>query len=635
MSLPSLSRLRLGERKEEDTGVWARYRDSDYFRTRADGSPNPDYVQAPGDNDWTEADRRERRVDPIDFDHFSEGDWVWRATPEPNGQGGNGFNYNPENYWRALVHSKGQDPMTRGDVSEEAIRDLAAGRPNPGGERQPLPRASAAALARLLRDRQERLAEEERRRPQEAAERLQQLMQNLFETYTIAQMRLAFVHESTRRAEADGEEQDLYRWLQGAADAAGVVAAQAAARAEAARAEAAEAARAAEAAEAAEAARAAAAAGPSAAAGPQAQLGDGFDPTGLDSARLIQLAAADPYETWLRAYIQNSILTIERGLTIDQAPVWLRPIYSSQSEARNVFTVRWSKLASTPDSEVGARFGTFAASLRVREDAPLGAALGYMRRVVAGNDDRVLDSLLLENLVDALQTHHGTYDGVAEALAGPDRDRVLLEDHQRRQALLDLIRQWRGRAPLSSSPGSRMFEVQLVGVGGTPDREGASYQAWEIRIACHDQLMRWLVDNAAGTESTREVDSLSAYVNGTVGELPPRQSFGRLGGLGDQIPREFYWRKCYSRMRGMLTTVVKLAHTYACGRDAACAAGVYFPEFDPAREEPPGPLTRSGALPGSGDQRWDSIEAHAKLWYGLSRAAQEAAFVAWGRPARG
>ena len=145
MSLPNLGGLRLAEPAAE-TGEWYLFKKE----------PLNDLL---ADRKITEDDVEDQSVDPISLEPLlkegeegEEGEterWVWKATPKDGGQGRRenlpeeegvrdppnaaerGLNYDPVNYFRALLEKNGIDPTTRFDVPPEAIRTLARGPPNP------------------------------------------------------------------------------------------------------------------------------------------------------------------------------------------------------------------------------------------------------------------------------------------------------------------------------------------------------------------------------------------------------------------------------------------------------------------------------------------------------------------------
>jgi hypothetical protein len=620
MALPSLVGLRLGKRPEEEaTDEWIRY--------------NPDVHAGARDEALTG-----QHDCPISGQDFERGEWVWRAARREHG---GDLNYEPNCYWRALQDKQGHDPNTTREVTEDAIRTLAAGPPNQredgadGDDRDPRPIASEDEVNALLREQ----AAEGRRRAQGAAQRLREelrrrayaLIDQFGAENALNTLREA-VNERNRQAEAARRREVL--------EAAVAPAERAAAAAVAAMAPP---------------TRPWTLAASREARGvsvPAAEL-DALPPwvwpdsaTGLSLVQLLSLIASEYPTWWLPQYVRDSMWLVEaRAAENYQQLFWSRPVFRDTREQDNVLSVQWS---SGPDP----RSGIFTATLNVRADSHLGMVL-----FAAERSSSLLEmSVFLQNQI-VQQLEGGSTDDFRSAAR--DEIREFIRTWSAREPEGQTLLQWTGGL-------TSMFSVTLHDDRLQPETNAAGerHGVRRIRIRCHQQFLRWLAIYANGSAGLVDGETLVAEaIRGRFSGLAENWGWGSGGlatlrqmldgppGIGAMRLERInegpssgvtsaFFLDGYRIMRDMMASVVGMLHGYHRYRGEALRAehvtadharierrfGVYFPQFDPGRE----PRFRGPEVaPGfAGRQR---VVATTRLWHALTQGARAAAEEA--RPA--
>ena len=663
MALPNLGGLCLDDGETEaNTDAWVQYNADDYFRTTVDVDdhgrererPNANYVQAPDDADWTDGDRAERARDPVDLERLRDGQWVWRAV---EGDNPSGLNYNPETYWASIRATRGTDPTTRGDVPEEAIRDLAQGEPTPDpAARRPL--ASTADLDQVLSARAERIRRRDLSAPQNAAFALRRRISNMFDDYTVDQMRTAFLHESVSRARrasvlvargnvdqatVDESLTTLAAWLREAlADVENrvqQVESLARASSAASRERAATEARRAAGLHDADEDPAPAPVPVLARAGAQRvdlpRFGGGAALFGVSSARLLDIADRPHIEdAWLPPYVRQFIRNTDRAVQAGGGVpyYWLRPLIRGDAEAANVFTVKWFIIR-----QPSVAFGMFTLSMRVRDDCLLGRALNYMVEM-EGRQRREVGPLFVHNYLRAL----------GEPLR-PAGDAARFVNDVRY-----FVDNWRqlGSALTNTTMAAngRLIQIKVNRIPGSQDMRGDMHSGHEIRIVCHDQFVRWLVHvwrerldardggaprTSVGVSVARLVQMVSDRRNeGDAAGVPLAERHGAVGGG----PTTEYWNRCYEVMHSILGSVVGDVHQYATANATEpFTAALFLTPFDANQETP----ARFGTNFPTDDElvftradlaerrasyvSFNTITAEARMWYGVDHRTRDAA----------
>jgi len=598
MALPSLGGLRLGDRpdrpeEEAETSQWVRFNEAECADLPAE-------------------ERRERENCPVELERFRDGQWIWHATREENGQG---LFYYPEAYFRSLQTTKGQDPTTRQDVPAAVIRDLAQGEPTPDGEgRQTLPGASAAAVASILSDQQ---AARERREGTEAVRVQAELRRRAYALIDQfgAEAAVRTVQEAANHRQAQAQEAAA-REAREAAEAAAAAARVAM-----------EPARAGE--------------GPLADDGLEAVLPREASINGASASELIDEIAPRYPLWWLPVYARDFIREAERvraGGAVAPDIRWMRPMLSEQREDRNVMCYTWRESNNST-------YGVVTASMDVRSDTPLGRAFTASERRYE----------FVSTLASWLRSR------IIAGLPGASSDE---ERWRNRRDILNYIKDW---LPTRDSTGrvdpcmQRMLMVEIdkrrLHLGG-----GRVAGVYRISIHCHQQFLRWLNEYCNSTSGLVNGDMLVRMAANDADYRDPR-GFGPQGletltammdeanpwNYNSQNPRALsgvsverirstvrFWRSAYDAMHDMMSCCIGLLHARAVTEEGQIHTlmadlnklqrrfGVITCRFEPLQERPIQSARDVRLSPEHpADRPRFEVAATTRMWYGLTRAMRD------------